>query len=179
MLLNPRIYNWNIGTQEPFVNDETAQYRRESLRAGDGHAIPFSRRILQSEYYWRADSCRAELFVQEGDSPYPGVSYVMDVHLNGYNRRLNEHVEFQMRRWVPTPGHLQGGPVDFGLRIASAPALGAGESHWTANVTLIADASIEQVGQRRDESPLEARVIVRGTLRTVTVRYTCTHPSRS
>ncbi len=179
MLLNPRIYQWNISSREPFVSDETSPYSAESLRAGDGHAIPFPRTVLRSEYYWRADTCRVRLLVQDGESPYPGVSYVMEINLTGYNRRISEHIEQRMRRWVPTPRHFRGGPVDVAMRILTTPSLGAGESHWTAPVTLVSNVSMEQVGQRRHERPLDARVQVTATLRTVTVRYTVTHPMRS
>ena len=179
MLVNPRVYQWNIANREPFVGDETSPYRAESLRAGDGHAIPFPRRILRSEYYWRADTCRVSLFGQEGNDPFPGVSYVMEIHLSGYNRRLREHVAERMRRWIPTPSHFRGGPVDVALRILTTPALGTGESHWTSPATLVADVSTEQVGQARHERPTDARVRITATLRTVTVRYTVTHPMRS
>jgi hypothetical protein len=75
--------------------------------------------------------------------------------------------------------HEESYPLDVAIRIPTRPALGAGESNWTAPVTVVADVSTEQVGQRRDERPSAARVRVTATLQRVTVRYTVTHPMRS
>ena len=176
MLVNPRAYRWNLVSREPFVTNETSPYFLESLRAGDGHAIPFPHRVLEWEQYWHSDTCRVTLFIQDGNSPHRGASYVMEIVLSGYNRTISQEVEYRMRRWIPTPSHFRGGPVDVALRILTVPALGSGESHWDAPATLVADVSTEQVGQRRDERPSEARVRVTATFRTVTIHYNLLFP---
>ena len=179
MLVDPRVYHWNIGDREPFVRNERHVLRNESLRSGDGHAIPFPRSVLRSEYYWRADSCRVQLLVQEGDSPYPGVSYVMMINLIGYNMIIREHINQRMRQWIPNPRHLSRGPVGVALRILSSVSPLSQTSNWTATVSLLTDLSVQPVGQQRDESPLDARVEVTATFSRVTVRYTVVLPMRS
>lgn len=176
MLVQPIHYQWSLRNREPFIADETSPYRVESLRAADGHAIPFPRRILQWDNYWRADRCSVTLFLQDGRWPHPGASYEMEIVLHGYNRTISEEVERRMRQWIPTPRNFRGGPVDAALRILRAPALGTGESRWEDSVRLVHDVDTEQVGQRRGESPSAARVMVRATLRTVTVHYTTLFP---
>ena len=162
-LTNPRVYNWSIGYQEPFIQNETSPYHQNSLRAGDGHAIPFPLRLLQSEDFWRAESCRVMLLVEDGFGPrYPGVSYVMEINLSGYRRTLTERAQERMRRWVPRVPQL--GPAgNAALSVMANPSPLAGEEHWTARVTLIQDCAAMQVDSRR--------VAVSCALQQVTVRY--------
>jgi hypothetical protein len=134
---------------------------------------------MQSEYYWRADSCRVQLLVQEGESPYPGVSYVMQINLTGYNMVIREHINQRMRQWIPNPRHFSRGPIGVALRILSSSAPLAQTSHWTTNVMLLTDLSIMPIGQQRHESPLDTQIEVTATFSSVTVRYTLIQPMPS
>jgi hypothetical protein len=179
MLGDPRIHLWNIGEREPFVGDEIHAFRYESLRAGDGHAIPFPRSVLQSEYYWRADTCRVQLLVQEGESPYSGVSYVMEINLTGYNMVIREHINQRMRQWVPTPSQFSRGPLGLAWSAITSISPLTQECHWTAPVTLLTILSVQQVGQQGHENPLDAQVEVTATTRRVYVRYNAILPMRA
>jgi hypothetical protein len=134
---------------------------------------------MQSEYYWRADTCRVQLLVQEGESPYPGVSYVMEINLTGYNMVIREHINQRMRQWIPNPRHFSRGPIGVALRILSSVSPLARTSHWTATVSLLTDLSVQPVGQQRHENPLDAQVEVTAAFNRFTVRYTLIQPMRS
>src|SRR5689334_7965397 len=89
MLTNPRFYTWvpdsDVTRAQPFVEAETIRLAmsgpRRCLVAGDGHRIPFPRRILDSDHYLHSSSCRVGLFVVSGG--YPAADYVMEIHLAG------------------------------------------------------------------------------------------------
>lgn len=162
-LTNPRVYNWSIGHEEPFTLNETSPYQQNSLRAGDGHAIPFPLRLLQSEDYWRAESVRVMLLVEDGFHPrYPGVSYVMEINMMGYRRSISERAQQRMRHWIPSVPAA--GPVGNALLGQMAnPSPLAGEEHWTARVTLVGGCMAQQVSERQ--------IAVACEIQQVTVRY--------
>jgi hypothetical protein len=153
MLTHPRFYTWVPDTDssraQPFVEAETLRGAmsgpRRCLIAGDEHRIPFPRRVLNSDRYLHASSCRVGLFVVEGG--YPDADYLMEIHLAGESHTAELVAEI-VHRAVGTTGHhgvRMGGPalmspVAAGVQAAASilltPAPLAGESHWTQQVEL-------------------------------------------
>jgi hypothetical protein len=152
VLTDTRVYNWvprhHSITGPPFVYGETPRARlglRRYLIAGDGHRIPFPRRVLNSERYFESSSCNVRLFVETDNQPYPGINYVMEIHLPG-NRELfyrTARVARQVLSALRSPaagrvGLL--GPLAAGVMIGAGimldPSPLAGESHWTARTEL-------------------------------------------
>ncbi len=152
MLTDTRVYNWVPRHQSmmgsPFVHGETLRARldlRRYLIAGDGHRIPFPRRVLNSQRYLDASSCNVRLYVETDNQPYPGVNYVMEINLPGSRdlfyrtARVAKQVLSGLR--APLAGRVGlMGPLATGVWIGANimldPSPLAGESHWTARTEL-------------------------------------------
>lgn len=115
-LVNPRRYHWTpdpdwpsapFSSGEGYGDPRFPQLRW--LEAGDGHRIPFPRRILSQESYWYCQVCRVLILVEDGiGRQYHGIHYAMDVEVSG-RRRLSDHARQAAERFMPrTP---QFGPV--------------------------------------------------------------------
>ncbi len=138
-LVNPRAYQWTPDPNwpgAPFVageyhGDPSYAYNRW-LEAGDGHRVPFPRRILRAETYWYCQTCRVRVLIEDGIRPtFPGVNYWMEINVSG-RRRLSDQALQALRRFVPrTPQFGPAGQVVMGV---FRPSDLAGESHWTQRV---------------------------------------------
>jgi len=138
-LVNPRVYQWVPDPNRPGAPFVSAEYHGDPsyphlrwLEAGDGHRVPFPRRILRDERYWYCQSCRVRVLVEDGNRPaYPGVNYAMEINASG-RRRLSDQARQALQRIMPrTPQFGPAGQVVMGI---FRPSPLAGESHWTQRV---------------------------------------------
>lgn len=151
MLTMPRVFNWQPTgprSQRPFVEGETYRARldiRRYLIAGDRHRIPFPRRILDADGYYNAESCRVRLFVQTDGRPYPGIDYVMEIHLPGNRGILGRAARIALSplntlRTVSGGASALTGPlaagVTVGANILLDPSPVGSERHWTERAVL-------------------------------------------
>ncbi len=154
MLTNPRRYSWVPNrdpnpSSGPFVEAETVRAAlagpRRCLIAGDGHRIPFPRRILNSERYRRASGCRVNIYIVDGRPP--NADYVMEINLAGESHTLERvaRVVGQSVGLTGQHGPRMGrpglvGPIVAGIQAAASILTDAspisGESHWDQNVEL-------------------------------------------
>ena len=153
MLTNPRQYNWvpHVNpdhSSQPFVRAETLRAALAGSRcliAGDGHRIPFPRRVMNSERYQRASGCRVNLFVVDGRPP--DADYVMEIHLAGDRRTLERVVRVVQQSVGVTGLHgpRMGNPglvppivagIQAAANILTDPSPLASESHWSQHAEL-------------------------------------------
>jgi hypothetical protein len=154
MLTNPRRYTWVPHANpnhsgQPFVEAETMRAAlagpRRFLVAGDGHRLPFPRRILSSQHYQQNPECRVIIYNVERRPP--NADYVMEIHLAGQSHTLERAARVltqsvgltgQHGPRMGRPGLV--GPVVAGIQAAASiltdPSPLAGESHWDQNVEL-------------------------------------------